>query len=313
MPNDHWTPQFLLKSFVKDGQLWVYDKVTCRRFRTPTKKICCEPLFTKFSPDQVPPGSDPYFLDTELGRWEREQSLVIEKLVNERNIEAILPEEFSELVRFTVWLYLCNPVHRAVLRQSRVELQRLTIKSLTEEELDDLSMKFFGLLLPHAYVKEQLEIAISKDELLQSEFLGSALKSAESIFDLVKKEYAWSLADCKDLGLELCTSDRPVVLGGKALSDPVGFNTPEVILFFPLSPNLCLTGRNIGEDKRFIQGRQIITNPDFLGMPTMLMWGKSNQYIIAKEKDSLPVPDMEIPSYIPTLFKQGNDVGILHR
>ncbi len=316
--NDHWVSQFLLKSFVRDGQLWIYDKTTKRRIRRPTKAICCEEGFTTFSPDEIPPGveilKDGKFLEIELSKWEREQSLTIAKLMEHRTIEAISAEEFWELVRFGVWLYLCNPAHRAMLRQGRSELQLLHIKSLSAADLDNLSLEFFGILQPHDYFREQLEIAASKDDLLQSEFLGLALKNAESMFDIVREEYAWSLDDFKSLGALLCTSDRPVLLiAENGLSAPVGFNTPEAILYFPLSPDLCLTGRNVGKNKRFIKPSHVITNPDFLGMPNLLTWAKSNQYIIAAEKNCLPTPGMDLPSYTPTILKQENGVALLHR
>ncbi len=296
----------------------MYDKATKRRIRRPTKYVCCEEGFTTFSPDEIPPGveilKDGKFLEIELCKWEREQSLTITKLIEHRNIEAISPYQFWELVRFSVWLYLCNPAHRAMLRQGRSELQLLHIKSLSGADLDNLSLKFFGVLQPHDYFRKQLEIAASKDDLLQSEFLGLALENAESTFDLVREEYAWSLDDFKNLGALLCTSDRPVLLiAEKGLSAPVGFNTPEAILYFPLSPDLCLTGRNVGKNKRFINPSHVITNPDFLGMPTLLTWTKSNQYIIAAEKNRLPAPGTELPSYTPTILRQENRIGFLQR
>lgn len=315
--NDHWVSQFLLKSFVSEEKLWIYDKATKRRTRRPTKNICCEEGFTTFSPDEIPPGveilKDGKFLEIELSKWEREQSLTIAKLIEHRTVEAISVEEFWELVRFSVWLYLCNPAHRTMLRQGWSELHLLNIRSLSDPDLDNLFLKFFGMYLPHDYFRKQLELAAAREELLQSEFLGLALKSAESVFDLVRKEFAWSLADCKNLGAVLCTSDRPVLLGGKTLSDPVGFSTPGVTLFFPLSPDLCLTGRNVGRSKQFVQHSHIITNPDFLGMPTLLTWAKSNQYIIAAEKNRLPTPGMDLPSYTPTILRQENKIGFLQR
>jgi hypothetical protein len=91
--NDHWVSQFSLKSFVRDGQLWIYDKTTKRRIRRPTKAICCEEGFTTFSPDEVPPGveilKDGKFLEIELSKWKRKQSLTIAKLIEHRTIEAI--------------------------------------------------------------------------------------------------------------------------------------------------------------------------------------------------------------------------------
>lgn len=293
--------------------MWLYDKTTQRIIRRPTKKICCEEGFTTFSTNEVPPGVNHKFVETELSKWERKQSFVITKLLEARTIEVISPIEFGELIRFTVWLYFCNPAHRAILRQGRSELQLLNIKFMGASDLDKLYMKFFGLMLPHTFLRKQLEMAAANDDLLQSEFLGLVLECAELTFEFVLKEYAWHLADYKSLGAALCTSDRPVLIGGMTLPGPVGFGTPGCTLFFPLSPDLCLVGKNVGENKRFIACRRDVTDPEFLRIPNLLAWGKSHRYIIAAEKEYLPTPGMELPSYLPTSSRKGNTIKFSHR
>lgn len=256
---------------------------------------------------------DGLFLEKELSRWENVQAATLAKLIEGRSIEAIAPEEFWELVRFAVWLYLCNPANRAMLRKGWTDFHVAKTKALTGRKLDELSLKFFGLLLPHTLLRNLLETAAEKEELLQSVFLSMALESAESTFDFVREEYAWSLIDCKNFDSILCTSDRPVLLAGKTLQTPVGFGSPDATLFFPLSPDLCLTGRHVGKQNRFIESHNVITNPDLAGMPRLLMWAKSNQFIIAAKESALPTPGIQLPSYIPTIIYQKNTIGLLHR
>lgn len=75
----------------------------------------------------------------------------------------------------------------------------------------------------------------------------------------MKKKFAWVLDNFKNLGEVLYISDRPVLLASEAgLSAPVGFNTPKARLFFSLSPDLCLQGRNVGKNKRFVKDRHVI-------------------------------------------------------
>lgn len=313
MSNDHWVPQCLQKSFATNGQVKVYNKAKGICFTASTKKICAEHAFMTFKEDQVPPGIDRLFLERELSRWEAVQALTLSKLIKKRSIQALSPEEFWELVRFSVWLYFCNPANRAMLRKAWTDFHVVQTKALSGHKLDELSLKSFGLLLPHAHLRNLLKIAASKEELLQSEFLSIALKGAESAFELVKEEYAWSLMDCKNFGAILCTSDRPVLLAGKTLQAPVGFGSPDATLFFPLSPDLCLSGRHVGKQNRFIQTHNVITNHDLLGMPRLLMWAKSNQFIIAAQESALPAPDIKLPSYIPEVIYQRNAIGMLHR
>ena len=313
MSNDHWVPQCLQKSFATNGQVKVYNKSKGTCFTASTKKICAEHAFTTFQQDQVPPGIDRLFLEKELSRWESVQAATLTKLIKERSIKALSPEEFWELVRFAVWLYICNPANRAMLRKGWTDFHIAKTKALKGRNLDELSLKFFGLLLPHTHLRNLLETAAAKEELLQSEFLSMALKSAESGFEFVREEYAWSLVDCKNFDSILCTSDRPVLLAGKTLQAPVGFGSPDATLFFPLSPDLCLIGRHVGKQNRFIESHNVITNPDLAGMPRLLMWAKSNQFIIAAKESALPPPGIELPSYTPTIIYQKNAIGLLHR
>jgi hypothetical protein len=130
---------------------------------------------------------------------------------------------------------------------------------------------------------------------------------------LVKTEYAWSLDDFHNFDSILCTSDRPVIIGGKNLEEPVGFGTVGAMLFFPLSPNLCLSRCNVGYKKRFIKSCNLIKNADFTQLPKLLIWSKSQQFIIAAKQLALPPRGIELPTYTPSVVKVGNRMGIIQR
>lgn len=119
MSQDHWVSRFLLKSFTADGRLCVYDKEKRERIKRPTKKVCCEEGFTTFSSDQIPSCIGGRDLESELSRWERRLSQIIAKLIKGRSIDVIDKESFFELIRFAVWLYLCNPANRQMFRRVR--------------------------------------------------------------------------------------------------------------------------------------------------------------------------------------------------
>ena len=313
MSEDHWVSRFLFKPFLTKGQVWAYNKANQRRIRRPVKKICCEEGFTTFPNDQMPQDIDGRFFETELSKWENQQSRIINKLIRGRTIDAINPEEFWELVRFAVWLHACNPANRAMLQQGWKDIHLAKAKLLSGDELDKISLQQYGILLPHHFLRNQVEKACGEQKLLQSEFLGMMLNSAETGFKLVSNEYSWILADYKNIDSVLCTSDRPVLLATDTLEAPVGYGTPQASLYFTLSPDLCLMGRNTGKAKRFIKKREIVSNQAFVVALNTLMWTKSSQYIIASKDSALPAPGTHIPSYTPKMFYKGNAMGFLQR
>lgn len=276
------------------------------------KKVCCEQGFTTFSDDEIPPSmkGQGKFLETELSEWERQQSFTIEKLIKDRSIKKITPEEFWELVRFAVWLHQCNPALRQMLRKGIDKFHLHKIRSYNAKNLDELSMSCFGLLLPHAFLRKMLDSTVPLIGLLQSEFLGLALGGAEKSFDIVSEQYSWILDDYKDSGLLLCTSDRPVLLAGPQLNSYIGFGTPGVTLHFPLSPDLCLVGCNLGKDHRTIQPHYKVTDPRLADRHLALIAAKSINLIVAPDPALLPPDGTELPSYLPEIINLGNMFGM---
>ena len=97
--------------------------------------------------------------------------------------------------------------------------------------------------------------------------------------------------------LLICTSDRPVLLGTSKLDDPVGFQTDRAMLCFPLSPDLCLVGRNVG--KGGVRPCNNVSNPCWAEGIRVLMRTKSLKLIIASDASALPPVGTEIASYVP--------------
>ena len=315
MSDDHWFSKFFLRRFVVDGRVWVYDKTARRRLRKPIKNICCEEGFTTFTDDQIPPNlkGNGRFLEAELSKWETQQSQTMLKLVKERSIQKISPEEFWELVRFAVWLYLCNPAIRQMLRKGWSEIHLKKVRSYNGMDLDDLSVKCFGLLLPHAFLRKHLDSAVGQMQLLQSEFLDLVLGEADTLFRFVKEHYAWRLDDYEGSGFLLCTSDRPVLLGTDKLDGHVGFRMPEATLHFPLSPDLCLEGKHVGKAHSFVQPHNKVSDPVLSTLNQALMVTKSFNLIIASDPTILPPDGSELPSYIPKIIDLGDKLMMVMR
>ncbi|CCB90880.1 unknown protein [Waddlia chondrophila 2032/99] len=313
MSKDHWVSKLILKSFAVNGNVRVYDKESKNIFSASPNNICAEKGFTTFKSDQVPPGMDGRFLETELSRWESDIAVTVRELIKHRSLKAISPDNFWELVRFAVWLNVCNPANRDMLSKGWNECHLSAVKSCSGSDLDKLSLKHFGILLPHSYLRKKLENTAKQETLLQSEFLDMVLKSAESSFNLVREEYAWILFDYSKVDLSLCTSDRPVLLATNTLDGIVGFGTPEATLYFPLSPDLCLAGRNVGKAKRFIDDQSFVTDLKIASIPRLLMWGKSSRFIIAIDESGLPSGGTKLPCYTPKIIQYGNAVALTQR
>jgi hypothetical protein len=314
MQDDHFVSEFLLKPFTVNGYLHVFNKKIRTQLKPKTPgQICYLRGFTTFAKDSVPPGWDENFLEKELLKWENVIAPIHRKLIQHRTIEAIAVEDFWELVKFTVWLHLCNPAIRHMLQKGMDEFQLRQVQSYSEKDLDNLSLKCFGILLPHAALKKMLNKAAGEVGLLQSEFLSLALGSAEKCFNMVKEQYAWRLDDYKDNQQLLCTSDRPVLLGGEKLDSYVGFGTPGVLLHFPLSPDLCLMGKNVGKGHQTVQPYCKVSDPLLAKANLELMAAKSFNLIIASNRMLLPPNGTELPSYVPEIVNIGNMFGMAMR
>lgn len=310
---DHWVSKLILKSFAVNGNVRVHDKKSKNIFSASPNNICAEKGFTTFKSDQVPPGMDGSFLEKELSRWESDNAATVRKLIQHRSINAVSPDDFWELVRFAVWLNVCNPANRDMLSKGWNDCHISAVKSFSSNDLDKLSLKHFGILLPHSHLRKGLENAAKQETLLQSEFLGMVLKSAESSFNIVREEYAWILFDYSKVNLSLCTSDRPVLLATNTLDGVVGFGTPEATLYFPLSPDLCLAGRNVGKAKRFIDDQSFVTDLKIASIPRLLMWGKSSRFIIAIDESGLPSRGVDLPRYTPKVIQYGNAIALTQK
>lgn len=314
MQDDHFVSEFLIKSFSVSGYVQVFNKKLKKIGKPKTPgQICYLRGFTTFEKKDVPPGWDENFLEKQLLKWENQIAPIHKTLVSHRTIEAISVGDFWELVRFAVWLHQCNPAIRQMLKKAWSQYHLKKVRALRGQDLDQLSLKFFGLLLPHAYLRELLDSAAGKEQLLQSEFLGMVLGQADSSFRLVMEQYAWRLDDYKDSGHLICTSDRPVLLGCPKLDGQVGFGSEEATLHFPLSPDLCLLGKNVGKGEGFVIPNSKISDHRIPGLVRLLMWAKSSNLIIASDKSVLPPPGADVPTYVPEAIDFGDKIGMLMR
>lgn len=95
----------------------------------------------------------------------------------------------------------------------------------------------------------KLYVKASKPELKPTKrlLIASELKMVIKLTELLKTRQ-WSLIDARHCNNDFITSDRPVVLFPTVLTrsstilGDVGFNTPESIVHFPVSPKLALHG-----------------------------------------------------------------------
>ena len=170
MQDNHYVSEFLLKSFTVNGSLQVFSKKTKRiKAKTPGQ-VCYERGFTTFEKSDVPPGEDENFIEKEFSKWENRIAPIHKHLLVHRSLEAIRPEEFCELVQFAMWLNLCNPAICQMLKKAWSQLQIIRAKNYSKTDLDNLSLKAFGLYITHTHLQRLLDSNAEKDQLFQSNF-----------------------------------------------------------------------------------------------------------------------------------------------
>lgn len=296
MQKDHYVPKFLRKRFRKHKNFFIYDKNSLKIEKKTPKQICWERGFTTFNKEDIPTGSDEIFFEKALSVWESDIAIIYNNLLYTKNLATLKREDLAEFVRFLVWLVLCNPAQRNFLKEAFKTYTLLQFRNLSAEKLTEISLKCFGLILPHNLIRQKLQDLADKAEITQADFLALILEVSDSLFSFVLANYSWELIDFHMLGQVLCTSDRPVVLATNELQSHVGFNTPNVHILFPLSPNLCLLGTNTGSNSRRILNPGLITKSGLVEMVRIQMWTKSHRYIIAPFETMLPPADSKIPT-----------------
>lgn len=95
--NQHYVPQFLLRSFAsgKKDQVYVYDKKTSKIFKTKIRNIAAERDFYNFKINGME-----LSLEQSLSNLETNTANIVKKIVSERTLKNISAEETIELSYF---------------------------------------------------------------------------------------------------------------------------------------------------------------------------------------------------------------------
>lgn len=95
--NQHYVPQFLLRSFAagKKSQVYVYDKKTSKTFKTKVRNIAAERDFYNFKTEEME-----LSLEDSLSNLEANTSAIIKKILYQRSIKEVSAEETIQLSYF---------------------------------------------------------------------------------------------------------------------------------------------------------------------------------------------------------------------
>lgn len=156
--NEHFVPRLYLRAFVdKNEQVWVFDKISGKAFRTNIKNVGSERNFFKFPDISREVGVDPqvmeneYFVEIE-GNYERLLADVKSRLVKKRSIT---PRQKNELAFYLAIQFMrtrsMRNLYTEIQEKAMTEVAKINAK-LKEVEIDwenvrlELDERYRGLL-----------------------------------------------------------------------------------------------------------------------------------------------------------------------
>ncbi|VAW34880.1 FIG01046273: hypothetical protein, partial [hydrothermal vent metagenome] len=165
----HYVPKFLLRNFVKAGtqQVWVCDKQNDNVFFTNIKNVAAEKGFYNIEKD-----GGTHSLESPLSNLESSTSKLIKKIITDKSIKWLSPEDKTTIALFVSVQQLRTPHLRETFLHMGSEFQKLFDKmginsdkvegyrTVDEDGARFLSMKLLAekatKLLPYFYEKPWL-------------------------------------------------------------------------------------------------------------------------------------------------------------
>ena len=238
----HYVPEVVLSVFaegVGKEKLCVFDKHTGRTFPGPTavSKLCKESGFytAVTSHGQVS-------LEATFHQLEREYREIAGKVIAARSLACLSPREFGSLVNFVCVQFLRVPR----LREAFDQMARLFADKART-------------IVPQATIPREFEMDDNELRLRHLEAIAQGtLEGSRTL-----SRYAWFVMEADPAQLWL--SDCPVVMHNdeKSIYAGLGYASPGVQIYFPLTPGLMLVCWHPLVAGRFMQERD--TNKRLLG------------------------------------------------
>jgi hypothetical protein len=225
---NHYVPKFYLKNFSILGlerSLWCFDKVTSKKFKINVRNIGCEKGF--YSKE----------IENYLAGIESKASHVLNKLIDKKDLKKLFWGEREILASFIAiqdnrthgLREEMKPINKWVLEQIFASLPEETKKTVSTEEIT----KYIDTKSNELAIKTQRDI----------------IKKSIKLFSDLLQGLQWILLE-NSTEMSLWTSDNPVNKYNPVDASPylgnLGYLSPGIEIFFPLTPKLCLSLCDIG-------------------------------------------------------------------
>ena len=214
----HYVPQFLLKNFTvgKKPQVWVFDKLTDKIFKSHVKNIASENGFYDFAFK-----GNQYTIEPSLSDIEAHASKIIKEIVRNNTIRHLIDKDMEFLSHFFALQFV------------RTKQFRQLFKDLSETLGDTLRASGEDI----SQIKDYVEVDESEVEL---HGIRSVLKSSEYAPHFLNK--SWVLFRTTK-GHPFYISDNPITLQNLEDHGPygnIGLAVQGIEIYFPLSKSLVL-------------------------------------------------------------------------
>jgi hypothetical protein len=211
---NHYVPKFILKGFCQNGKLCVFDKHTSKEFKLPPERAMGENNYTNVTFNDAI-----LSFENRFTYLENLAAPVIKKIVEQRKLQVLEPEELASLHMFVLVQYLRSKRrmldHDVLTDAIRDRWPDAEINPWKGDISDKELTKFMGLRFAFEHIDE-----LTKHLLVKHAYL--------------------MVRDCKD---ELYISDSPLVMHNQKTFGPygnIGVGVPHIEIYYPLSAEVVL-------------------------------------------------------------------------
>jgi|GEM_PF-3089814 len=216
----HYVPKLHIRNFgINKKQTARFDKTTNRPpIPVPITSFCGEEDYFAF--DESSLDNLPHYLqwihkdliENNLSQCiEGPISSILKTLIKERSLGSLSEKEILMLLEWLAWIFIANP------------------RSLAIDSILCIADQFKNINYSELSRTDRLKVFVDLHELITPVF-----QKRKWLLQLVDPSHGY-----------LLSSDRPVMIGGKALTESPDLSNQTV--FFPMSPHLLLIGDNSSE------------------------------------------------------------------
>lgn len=280
----HYISACYLKNFAtpakRSGRMYAFDKATNKPYPTTPNDSACQNYFNAISEQKLTE------LEKDLSSLEADLSDVIKNIQKNNHLPPVGSDEFCCLLIFIAFFAIRNPSMRKQKEEALKIGCKITlsmcqnIKGHPREILGGIGIAFPDKMTPEAIRnsinEEKYQLNFPKGYHISSEF-----KMHEFLTNLLLQRN-WGLLEYNGKE-EFVTSDNPVTLApaSNKLNDrPLGYESKETFVIFPLTPKLCLIGTF--EPLAFLVKK--ISLPELANINTFVIFSENSRFIYSQNQ-----------------------------